>query len=279
MAPVTGLGLLAQWRSKFDLPVIYLYHSLYTTPFQTSDVNLLQSNSFSIICRQIAYREWTAEMQIIADAIEKELVKRFSADTGVIVTINLNELEVISFYDGKKITFHRDQTYTKEGKFCSNNCQKQHTCTCIFVLGDERVLEFQLFLGKKKSEVNHPEAQKMIRLTNGALFFLHPEDEEDSLRQIFKMKERTHFKHRNNGVKGKGNLLSIGLVFRTCVQTRTVYKGTGQLVVNPGSKPTETALKCMNKLKDYEKWRFKDPIDEGLKNKYLSMKERHHKGE
>lgn len=218
-------------------------------------------------------------MQIIADAIEKEIVKRFSTDKGVIVTSHLNELEVISFYDGKKITFHRDQTYTADGKFCSNNCQKQHTCTCIFVLGDERVLEFQLFLGKKKSEVNHPEAQKMIRLTNGALFFLHPEDEEDSLRKIFKMKERTHFKHRNNGVKGKGNLLSTGLVFRTCVQTRTVYKDTGQLVVNSSSKPTETVLKCMNKLEEYEKWTFKDPIDECLKKKYLSMKERHHKGD
>ena len=210
-------------------------------------------------------------MQIISDAIEKELVNKFSSDEGVDVNVHLNELEVVSFYNSKKITFHRDQSYTKKGVFMENNCQKQHTCTCIYVIGDERILEFQLFLGKEK--IDHPEARKMIRLTNGALFFLHPKDEEDSLRQLFEMNGRTHFKHRNNGVKCGGKL-SIGLVFRTCVQTRTVYKGSGRLVLD--SEPTETALICERRLNDFEKCWTKNHMDDYLKNKYLSMRKRHH---
>lgn len=249
-----------------------IYHSL--TAIFLTDTNLLLYHAHSIyLSRQLAYRQWTNDMQIIADAIEKELVHQFSSDEGVDVNVHLNELEVISFYDSKRITFHRDQSYSAKGEFMENNCQKQHTCTCIYVLGDERVLEFQLFLGKKK--LNHPEAEKMIRLTNGALFFLHPKDEEDSLRQLFKMNEKTHFKHRNNGVEFPGQL-SIGFVFRTCVQTRTVYKGTGQLVLNSESKPTNTALVCERKLKDYEECWTKPKMDEYLKNMYLSMKERHH---
>lgn len=211
-------------------------------------------------------------MQIIADAIEQVLLHKFSADPNVDVNVHLNELEVISFYDWKKITFHRDQSYTAEGKFCSNNCQKQHTCTCIFVVGDERVLEFQLFLGKEK--VSHPEALKRITLSNGALFFLHPKDEEDAMRQIFEMNERTHFKHRNNGVEG--GLLSIGLVFRACVQTRTVYKGTGQLVLNSkNSKSTKTKRKCKRKLNSFLKSKGKITLDNNLKLIYLSMKKKH----
>ena len=214
-------------------------------------------------------------MQIIADAIEKELVNKFSADKGVDANVRLNELEVISFYDSKKITYHRDQSYTAEGQFMANNCQKRHTCTCIFVLGDERVLEFQLFRGKEK--VRHPEAQKKITLSHGAIFFLNPEDEEDALRKVFEINERTHFKHRNNGVKG--GLLSIGLVFRACVQTRTVYKGTGQLVLtSESSKATETKSKCNRKMKEYEQCWTKRKMDEYLKDKYLSMKQRHSKG-
>lgn len=52
----------------------------------------------------------------------------------------LNEMEVVAFFDNKKITFHRDQSFTSDGTFMKNNSQKQHTFTCIFVLGDERVM-------------------------------------------------------------------------------------------------------------------------------------------
>jgi hypothetical protein len=88
-------------------------------------------------------------MQLIADSIEKELVRLFSSDSGVDVNVSLNELEIVSFYSFKKITFHRDQSYNVKGEFMENNSQKQHTCTCIYVVGDERVLEFQLFRGRK----------------------------------------------------------------------------------------------------------------------------------
>lgn len=223
--------------------------------------------------RHSVYREWTEEIQLIADAIEKELVNNFSSDKGVDITVGLNEMEVVSFYDSKRITFHRDQSYSEHGEFMANNCQKQHTCTCIFVLGDDRVLEFQAYLNKKK-EVDHPEAKKSIRLTNGGLFFLHPEDEADAVRELFETDKRSHFKHRNNGVVGNGQL-SVGLIFRTCVQTRTVYKRTGQLVLD--SEPTNTAILCEQKLNEYLKCWTKNLMDDYLKKKYLAMKERHYK--
>ena len=212
-------------------------------------------------------------MQFIADAIEKELVKKLSEDPQVDVNVHLNQLEVISFYDWKKITFHRDQSYSADGQFCSNNCQKQHTCTCIFVVGDTRVLQFQLFKGQKK--LSHPQALQKIQLTHGALFFLHPADEEDSIRQMFHTNERTHFKHCNNGVED--GLMSIGLVFRACVQTRTVYNGTGQLVITSNNtKLTKTKQKCTQKLKLYTNSKAHKDMDKHLNNIYSKMKKRHH---
>jgi hypothetical protein len=210
-------------------------------------------------------------MQLIADSIEKELVRLFSSDSGVDVNVSLNELEIVSFYSFKKITFHRDQSYNVKGEFMENNSQKQHTCTCIYVVGDDRVLEFQLFLGGKK--VHHPEANKMIPLTNGALFFLHPKDEEDVVREMFALDKRTHWKHRNNGVKCEEKL-SIGLVFRNCVQTRAVWKGTGQLVLD-SLEPTPKARQCERKLNEYTECETKNLMDECLKKKYLAMKQRH----
>ena len=209
-------------------------------------------------------------MQTIASAIEKELVEAFSSDSSVDVSDCLNEVEIVSFYKDKRITFHRDQTY-KDGKFAEDNCQKQHTCTCIFVLGDPRDLEFQLHLGKEILN-HHPKAYKEITLTNGALFFLHPQDEEDRVREIFDMKHRTHFKHRNNGVKGDKDKLSVGLVFRTCTKTKTVLKATGQLV-DPNI--TQASEVCRTKLNRYIRSVMKRVTDNRLKTLYVSMKSRH----
>eukprot|EP00986_Skeletonema_menzelii_P015056 scaffold10966_cov80-Skeletonema_menzelii.AAC.2 len=94
------------------------------------------SSTFGTVAEQVAYREWTAEMQIIADAIEQELLHKFSADPNVDVNVHLNELEVISFYDWKKITFHRDQSYTAEGKkFEATIVKRYHLHSCKLKMG------------------------------------------------------------------------------------------------------------------------------------------------
>ena len=224
-------------------------------------------------------------MQAIADAIQEELQTIFSNDAGVDTNVDLNELELISFYDNNRITYHRDQSYSKKGEFKSNNCQKRNTCTCILVLGDTRHLEFQLFRnqpGKKPDKpVSHPLAQRTIPLKHGSLFFLHPEDEETKVRNLFRKSYQTFFKHRNDGVK-KGHL-SVGLVFRCCVETRSVYKSSGLLVPDSNQthgkkkEKTVTARNCERKLKQYlRNKKEKEAMDNRLKDTYLSMKQRHY---
>ncbi len=232
-----------------------------------------------ILFRQTVIREWTDDIQIIATEIEKELTDRFSADGGVVVCECLNEMEVVAFFDNKKITYHRDQSFTSDGKFMKNNCQKQHTFTCIFVLGDERELLFKAF---KRDDVEvdrwvYPEAEKSFHLQHGSLFLLDPRDEQDALRKVFQIYEKTYFKHRNDGVKGDKMKMSIGLVFRTCVSVVTVNKRTGQLI--PPEKKRSSNKKqeeCGEYLEQYLESDEKRQMDERMKQKYLSMKRRHH---
>lgn len=231
-----------------------------------------------ILFRHVVIRQWNEDIQFIAKEIESELTKRFSADDGVVVSECLNEMEVVAFFDKKRITYHRDQSYTN-GKFMKNNSQQQHTFTCIFVLGDERELLFKAFISNdvEVDRYEFPKAVESFHLRQGSLFLLDPRDEQDALREVFKIYEKTYFKHANNGVKGDELRMSIGLVFRTCVSVATVNKRTGQLIVPEERRASsEKAKECAEYLEHYLQSNERREMDERMRQKYLSMKSRHH---
>ena len=126
-------------------------------------------------------------MDIIEKAIMKEMIQVFNEDESVNLRVHLNELEVISYFDKKHIRFHRDQRYNSKGEFMERqNSQRKQSLTCILAVGDSRSLLFQLMRRRTKEEtgkgfikLNVEDASKEFKLSNGSLFFLHPDDEED----------------------------------------------------------------------------------------------------
>ena len=72
------------------------------------------------------------------------------------------------------------------------NSQRKQSLTCILAVGDSRSLLFQLMRWRTKEEtgkgfikLNAKDASKEFKLSNGSLFFLHPDDEEDQRRLEF----------------------------------------------------------------------------------------------
>ena len=83
--------------------------------------------------------------------MRKKFKSNFPNDNHAKTHVELNNMEIFTYYDDKHIKYHRDQRYGRTEKFAKKeNAQKQHTVTCILVVGDDRDLEFQLFRNKTK---------------------------------------------------------------------------------------------------------------------------------
>ena len=176
-------------------------------------------------------------MDIIEKAIMKEMTQVFNEDETVNLRVHLNELEVISYFGKKHIRFHRDQRYNSKGEFMERqNSQRKQSLTCILAVGDSRSLLFQLMRRRTKEEkgkgfvkLNNEGASKEFKLSNGSLFFLHPDDEQDQQRLEFDKECLTFFQHGSKGVESDIGM-SFGLVFRSCCHVKEVTKSTGQLI-------------------------------------------------
>ncbi len=168
-------------------------------------------------------------MKEIADCIYNELLSVHSNDPSVVVT-PINNLEILTYYGTKRIHWHRDQVYNKDGSFQqSQNSQLKGTVTSILILFDQRELEMGLFKRGAKSPLHKDTT--MILFEHGALFHLHPNDEEDQIRTIFSQTIPSFYKHRGTGVNKDGEL-SVGFVFRSCTKRWRVCSETGKFVVN-----------------------------------------------
>jgi hypothetical protein len=252
---------------------------------------------------QLVFRSFTPEIEYICNSIEKEVKKQFSNDNDVKSHVELNNMEIVTYYDDKQIKYHRDQRYNRRGKFMKKeNAQKQHTVTCILVVGDDRDLEFQLFRNKTKNDIGpgnvkiaDRDSKVVFHLKHGDLFFLHPEDERDQIRHAFpnSLNHLTFFKHRCIGVKKdhrrkgieKHSRMSHGLVFRCCVHVNEVDVKTGQLVLNAEEKIQDVKMwKNINhkKLTDFVRGQDvhrgsklkREAEDQRRKAIYLQMKRR-----
>ena len=220
-------------------------------------------------------------MDIIEKAIMKELIQVFDEDESVNLQVHLNELEVISYFDKKHIRFHRDQRYNSKGEFMERqNSQPKQSLTCILAVGDSRSLLFQLMRRRTKEEkgkgfikLNVEDASKEFKLSNGSLFFLHPDDEQDQLRLEFDKECLTFFQHGCKGVKSDVGML-FGLVFRSCCHVKEVSKepehDIGLLQRTKGK--LEDFLAGRTTTKD---GMTKDQADKWLQAKYLQTKSHH----
>jgi hypothetical protein len=226
-------------------------------------------------------------MDIIEKAIMKEMKRVFDEDESVNLRVQLNELEVISYFDKKHIRFHRDQRYNSKGEFMERqNSQRKQSLTCILAVGDSRSLLFQLMRRRTKEEtgrgfikLNVEGASKEFKLSNGSLFFLHPDDEEDQRRLEFDKECLTFFQHGSKGVESDVGM-SFGLVFRSCCHVKEVSKRTGQLI--EPEHDIGLLRRTKRKLEDFLAGRTttkdgmtKDQADKWLQAKYLQTKSRH----
>ena len=113
------------------------------------------------------------------------------------------------------------------------NSQRKQSLTCILAVGNSRSLLFQPMrwitkeeTGKGFIKLNVEDASEEFKLSNGSLFFLHPDDEQDQLRLEFDKECLTFFQHGHKGVKSDVGM-SFGLVFRSCSHVKEVSKSTG----------------------------------------------------
>ena len=150
--------------------------------------------------------------------------------------------------DHTQTPYHRDNLYKKDGTFNSaKNSQKERSATCVLTLGNTRKLNCKLNMhnGRAIDEVAGEYTAHTFSLSHGSLFILHPDDEETVIRDYFGDRP-TFFKH--GGVKFGRSGLSIGLVFRTTVHKREVYRDTGRLVPENEEATTNIEYAALNNL-------------------------------
>ena len=208
-----------------------------------------------------------------------------------------NSMVLLLYYDktgrGRtlQLPLHRDQRYNAKGEFMSSmNSQKENTSTCVLTLGDPRILFMQCFKdsgdGRGSLEVEGPGTSVPFTQIHGCLFKLHPLDEQSKLRSELDAADLTFFKHgRIHFCEG----LSVGLAFRTCVNTRLVDCATGKLVLEkplsarsePDAKRRQRKRRKRNKDHDAALRLYMEDVDRRNQNEaklrklHLHLKEKY----
>jgi hypothetical protein len=207
-----------------------------------------------------------------------------------------NSMVSVSYFGKKLIRQHCDQNYDKEGNFIeAANSQKRNTFTVILAVGDLRELEFVLNRRRQKGDrgtkpyvkIDGEDTKHMVPLPNGALFFLHPDDELPQIRKAFDNSNLTFYTHQGKGVsKGvKGNIfgddlgMTIGLVFRICSSYKEVDLETGVRILSEAEQEAENRDKFEKNhqaLEDFIKdVALKDSIDKKLGQCYKKIEKEH----
>ena len=220
--------------------------------------------TFGVTPSQRCCRGMSPSMLSILKIVQKAMEDYFRDDESVNSNVELNTCELILYYDEKCIRYHRDVTYSSDGKYIpSSNSQIDRTPVCILTIGDTRELDFALhnFMGTKHG------GETTMQLTHGSLFFLHPNDEMDVDRPIPDAQDvlRTHYRHRSLGVAGDPHSLSVGFVFRSCKTYQVVKRLSGWYYPHVPSS-TDTALMCDEVLRTYFSPENKEVREEDMKS-------------
>lgn len=233
----------------------------------------------------MAFRELSPEMTTIAEIIRNYLIKNCQDRLqGVDLTNEFNSMVTIAYWDKKLLPAHRDQRYDCHGNFLADeNSQKQSSPTCILAVGDTRELKLKLMRHKSPEDnatkhVKISGATESFDLDHGTLFVLHPDDEKTIIREYFHQDHKTFWQHYSSGLLKDGSGLSLGLVFRTSVHYKLVYKDTGMMVLSKAQKKTDSKKHSKNttKLNVYlNNHNEKEKDDLKIKSLYEGMKDEH----
>ena len=66
---------------------------------------------------QLVFRDFNPEIEYICNIIKQEINEQFNDDTHVDTKVELNSLEIVTYYDNKEIRYHRDQRDDLSGNF------------------------------------------------------------------------------------------------------------------------------------------------------------------
>ena len=230
------------------------------------------ASSFGDSCTQMTCREMSTEMKLIRSKLQEIMVETFAGDNTVNTDVNLNTCELIMYYNDKGIPYHRDMTFSRDGKYIEKkNSQVENTPVVILAVGDTRELEFALHNYDGYRQQDKP---KIIKLSHGTVFMLHPSDEKDSSRIINGESCVSHFRHKSKGVKGRDGSLSIGFVFRCTKSRQLVNKFTGQYIINKTEKSVREMI-FDKQLDDYfADQSLKEYHEQFLKELYIDMRDK-----
>jgi hypothetical protein len=204
---------------------------------------------------------------------------------------DLNSL-VATMYDNQYFPPHRDILWQKDGQFNEDkNSQQKNTPAYILALGDPRILVMQLMRHAATAQeklktkgkpipIDSPHAKKEFVLSHGDLFVLQPRDEKTAIRPFFDTEHPTFWQHR---VKlTPSSTLPLGLVFRSVVNHREVYRKTGQLVLSASELKKDHRSKFKRKCIELMETHTADSNkaqriaqQESLLHLYNDMKRRH----
>ena len=216
-------------------------------------------------------QSWNEEIAVASVTVEKAL-----SSIGISAP-SFNTATSIVYDSDRSIMFHRDNIYTRDGKFqASANSQVENTVTAVLCFGDSRELIFQEYRNRDVRQFPQdvyarvgPIAvgvQISVELEHGDVFVLMPNDEEPRHRTS-NTDAKTFFKHGSKGVCGKEDCVSLGLALRSCSTTLCVDASTG-MIVHDGDGVTneEQASKL---LKSYAKSNEKEEGDRKRKKSQL----------
>jgi hypothetical protein len=193
---------------------------------------ILQFNKNS----QSVARDFPEELKKISSCVHEFVSSVYEKEEGVVIK-PFNTAVVLLYYDRKdedrdyvQIHYHRDQRFNCNGEFIlSQNCQLEHSFTCVLSIGDTRSLNFQLHRNtpmKDLKEVRHTSFQ----LSHGSLFVLHPSDEKPRMRDCLYSECNSFFKHGDVRF-GSNKKLSMGIAFRTSIHSFEVCKRSGKFII------------------------------------------------
>lgn len=223
--------LVLPWEMAMAL-LVHLQGKLFFNLALCHTHRYLANTLFLFHQSQMVYRPWTRAIQNIADCVYNHVKSNLGGEPGIDLSHPFNSMTLLSFRGKQMVPPHTDNLYDSEGNFLTHkNSEKEGTGTFILVIGDPRIINFQL--RTKKGKVVHEFAKQSYILKHGALFVLNPMCEVPDIRAFFDELEMTYWEHgqKKPSLLDQDNGMSFGMAFRHCIVPRQVDVETGSLVL------------------------------------------------
>ena len=271
--------LVLQWEMAMA-PLVHLQGKLFFNLALSLSLSLTHTHTHFLSHQsQMVYRPWTPAIQKIADYVYNHVKSKLGGQPGIDISQPFNSMTLLCFRGKQMVRPHRDNLYDSKGNFLTHkNSQKEGTGTFILVIGDPRIINFQL--RTKKGNVVHDSAKQSYTLKHGVLFVLNPMCEVPDIRAFFDELEMTYWEHGQKipSLLDRDNGMCFGMAFRHCVVPRQINVETGSLVLTETEKQWDEDGFHRNKelLEEF----FRDEqllhnMEEDMDKSFDAMYERH----